>query len=218
MKGRRHVVPAPSGAATDLGITAGAAVGGVVGSIAGPVGAVAGAAIGAGVATIVDDAWQREKAAKTAHERELDDAIGVTAGTIGAGPIVGFVSPAAEIAFLRADHDALETLGQRALAELAAGDYDDVRAILAEIEARVLAHVEGEERELLPAWEKVDPKDAAALRSDHAAFRRILLELGIAGDIHAVRLERVRALLGILRSHARRENRGMYAWATARTR
>ncbi len=66
------------------GALTGAAAGGVTGSIAGPPGALAGALIGAAVGAaagaVVDSAAQAE----AAHDRELDDEIGVTKGNIGA--------------------------------------------------------------------------------------------------------------------------------------
>ena len=41
-------------------------------------------------------------------------------------------------------------------------------------------------------------------------------KLGIAGDLHLVRLERVRELAEALKKHAKHENEGLYRWAASR--
>jgi hypothetical protein len=63
---------------------AGEIAGGIVGSVAGPAGTVAGMIIGAVAGSVVGagiEAGERESAE---HEKELDDAIGVRGGNMGA--------------------------------------------------------------------------------------------------------------------------------------
>lgn len=67
------------GAAMVTGAVAGAATG----VIAGPAGAIAGGAIGTVVGIIAGSVMGRERTRADEHDRELDDAIGVTSGTIG---------------------------------------------------------------------------------------------------------------------------------------
>lgn len=68
----------------DIGACAGALTGAIVGAAAGPAGVVAGSAVGAGLGTLAGAVLDRESHQKDAHDRELDDAIGVTAGDISA--------------------------------------------------------------------------------------------------------------------------------------
>ncbi len=70
---------AVAGAAT----LSGAAAGAVIGAMAGPIGAVAGGAIGTAVGAIAGIAMEREEIRHDAHDRDLDDAIGVTSGDLG---------------------------------------------------------------------------------------------------------------------------------------
>jgi hypothetical protein len=70
---------------TAVGTAAGEVVGAVVGAGAGPVGAVAGMVIGALAGHIAASAMEEEGHRVAVHDAELDDAIGVTRGTIGRG-------------------------------------------------------------------------------------------------------------------------------------
>lgn len=116
---------------------------------------------------------------------------------------------------LRTDHEELATMTSRALAIIEEGDSDEVRALVAEIESKLGEHMEGEERDLIPRYAKAHPEDAAALLAQHASFRRLFAELAVAGDLHLVRLERVRELSEALKAHAKHENEGLYRWAAS---
>lgn len=67
-----------------LGVLAGEIAGGVVGSAAGPAGAVAGMIVGAIAGEVVGEVLQQESARTTLHDQELDAAIGVIGGDLGA--------------------------------------------------------------------------------------------------------------------------------------
>lgn len=138
-----------------------------------------------------------------------------TAG-LAAPPHGPDLEPAKAATFLRADHDELAQLAARVVAELAEGDRDDVRAIILELEERVLAHLDGEERDLLPAYADHAPEDAQVILREHAAVRKALAEMEIGTDLHLVRADAVGAFLDLLRAHAERENRGLYRWAATR--
>jgi hypothetical protein len=70
--------------ATDAAAIAGELAGAVVGSAAGPVGALAGMMIGAVAGTIVGEGLEADHRRKQSHDKELDLAIGVQGGAIGA--------------------------------------------------------------------------------------------------------------------------------------
>jgi len=80
--------------------TAGMLTGAAVGAAAGPPGIVAGAVFGAAAGTVVGAALDADSRARSQRTRELDAAIGVTAGSVGAPnlvhppPVVGAYSPA----------------------------------------------------------------------------------------------------------------------------
>lgn len=160
-----------------------------------------------------------------AHEQETppvpsrahsvaEEHIGGALGTAGTpAEILGFVRSAEAAASLRADHEALDEVAERVLAIIAEGDREDVGAAITELQVRITAHLDGEERDLLPEYARHDPQDAATLLAEHAAIRETLAELDIESDLHLVRLEAMREILRKLRAHAQRENDGLYRWA-----
>ena len=66
------------------GAAGGAIAGAALGAVAGPVGAAAGAVIGGVVGAFVAKVADEESARVSFHDNELDEAIGVTGGTLGA--------------------------------------------------------------------------------------------------------------------------------------
>lgn len=77
-KSQRHVLHEAGGAA------GGALAGAALGAIAGPAGAAAGAVIGGAVGAVVAKVADDEAERASLHDAELDEAIGVTGGDIGA--------------------------------------------------------------------------------------------------------------------------------------
>lgn len=91
---------------------AGGAAGAVAGAIGGPIGMVAGGAIGAAIGAISGATMENDEHRHDAHERELDDDIGVTKGTIGAPESVK--RPSLEVIDeARRDEEAKEMLRSR---------------------------------------------------------------------------------------------------------
>jgi hypothetical protein len=131
-------------------------------------------------------------------------------------PVSGLAEPPGFLPWLRADHDALDALTTRVLAILEEGDSEAVRALIGVIRAQLAEHMQAEERELIPRYAREHPEDAAALLDEHAAFRRLFLELGMVGDLRGTRVERMRALADALTKHAQHENGGLYRWAASR--
>jgi phage tail tape-measure protein len=77
--------PPPQGhAGTNAGAIAGELVGAVVGSAAGPAGTVAGMVVGAVLGAVTGHVLEDEGRRQSTHDGELDEAIGVTAGNLGA--------------------------------------------------------------------------------------------------------------------------------------
>ncbi|MCE9574265.1 MAG: hemerythrin domain-containing protein [Deltaproteobacteria bacterium] len=93
---------------------------------------------------------------------------------------------------------------------------DDPRSLCArwrQFEAGIEAHIDAEERLLLPAFAEAAPSEAAFLRDDHARIRQHMVQLGIEVDLHLVRVGTVRALVDELHRHAAREDGNLYQWA-----
>lgn len=211
-------VPSPDTGAPieeEVGAALGVIAGAAAGAVAGPIGMIVGASLGSVIGEAAAHTLKEEGARRSSHDKELDEAIGVTSGPMGAGHIEGFSEPAGPALFLRADHDDLEALTQKALQQLTEGDDADVGATISELQQRVLAHLDQEERDLLPRYAESAPEDAAALLREHAAFRKALADLDVATDLHLVRVGAVREMLAKLRAHAERENEGLYRWLLA---
>ena len=116
---------------------------------------------------------------------------------------------------LRTDHDALIVLTNDILAIIVEADRQKMQAAISALQALVAAHLDDEERELLPRYAKHAPEDAARIKEDHAGIRRALAELDIQTDLHLLRADAMHSLLAALQAHAAWEDAGMYRWATA---
>lgn len=68
----------------DVGTVSGAVTGAIAGVVAGPPGILVGGAVGAALGTLAGAVLDRESHEFERHDRELDDAIGVTDGDLGA--------------------------------------------------------------------------------------------------------------------------------------
>jgi hemerythrin-like domain-containing protein len=99
------------------------------------------------------------------------------------------------------------------LLEALAANAPDMRELWNELERGLLAHMEAEERFVLPAFARSNLEQAVELLRDHGRIREHLLELGIAIDLHLLRYERSADLVELLRSHGRREDQLLYQWA-----
>jgi hemerythrin superfamily protein len=114
-----------------------------------------------------------------------------------------------------ADHHArLDRLFDTLLDAMRAG-APDLRDIWSELDRGLMAHMEAEERYVLPAFARVDRDEAMALLREHGKIREQLLELGVAIDLHVIRWPRSEEFVRMLRSHAAREENLLYRWADA---
>jgi hemerythrin HHE cation binding domain-containing protein len=111
------------------------------------------------------------------------------------------------------EHAALD----RALNQIACiadgGDGDELHRAWGELEPLLLRHLAFEERELFPAVEAVHPDWTREFRRDHAEIRRLLAELGVRVDLHALRKQELDELVAALRAHAEEEDATVYRWA-----
>lgn len=111
------------------------------------------------------------------------------------------------------DHARIErTLGQ-VLAVFEANDQEGVATWWAKFDTELLAHLDAEERFLIPSLFRVNQRAARTLLEEHRHIRTRLTELGAGVDLHIVRLGSARAFIDELRAHARHEDSLLYQWA-----
>lgn len=70
-------------ATTEAAVLSGAVAGAIVGAVAGPLGALAGGAIGSAIGAMAGATLERAEHQREVHDRELDDDIGITSGSMG---------------------------------------------------------------------------------------------------------------------------------------
>jgi Hemerythrin HHE cation binding domain len=112
-------------------------------------------------------------------------------------------------AFLRRDHARIEGIHARLMDELGK-PAGAVAELWRRFEAALLDHMAVEERHLLRHFGQVRGEEAAALRAEHAEFRRTLARLGADRELHPGDLQ---GFVAALCDHARREDQLLYRWA-----
>ncbi|HUJ58244.1 MAG TPA: hemerythrin domain-containing protein [Kofleriaceae bacterium] len=115
--------------------------------------------------------------------------------------------------YMTRSHAYLRDLLRRVLEAMAANARDDVRELWNTLDHGLLAHMEAEERYVLPVFAHVDQDEARALLREHGLLRDQLLRLGVAVDLHYVRYEESREFAQLLERHAGREENLLYRWA-----
>lgn len=215
--------------AVEAATIAGAASGAVAGAIAGPAGLVIGGVVGAALGMVAGQAIEDGDIEASAHDRELDDTIGVTRGSVGAVAIARESLNALERGdesadgdsdaraghVLRRDHEKLESIFEALLDAYRSGDWTTVQAEWSVFEPALRDHIDREERLAMPAFRAVDPDEAAFLSADHARIIARLSTLGVAIDLHAVPLADAEDFIAHLREHAAREEILLYPWMDA---
>jgi len=111
------------------------------------------------------------------------------------------------------DHERLRLLFTELVGGFEEGDRDELRHTFARFERGLLAHLSAEERHLFPLFDQVEPVEAAALKREHALFRKTLDEIGVGVDLHSVKLDVAQAFVDALSAHALREDQKLYRWA-----
>ena len=154
---------------------------------------------------------------RTAREPLAGERVGITAeaapGAVGVDAELDVLAPVRVAASLRVDHDELEALAGSVVKAIAEGDHEDVGATVGILQARVLEHLDREERNLFDGYAQYAPEDARELLRDHASIRKAVAEFDVGVDLHLLRADAVEAFLVRLQAHAARENAGLYCWA-----
>lgn len=99
---------------------------------------------------------------------------------------------------------------RRLLDAFSLDDREQVRALWTEFECGLEAHMEAEERHLMPLLATLSERETRILLEEHARIRAQLAELGVGVDLHLVRLEAAQAFIDHLRQHAAHEDTLLY--------
>jgi hemerythrin-like domain-containing protein len=116
---------------------------------------------------------------------------------------------------LMGEHDKLEALFQQLLDASKADSREDVAATWTALERLLESHLAFEEQSVFPGLSRREPREVRGLLHDHREIRALLAELAVEVDLHVVRHARVKALVALLRRHAKREDALAYQWAEA---
>lgn len=111
------------------------------------------------------------------------------------------------------DHEELDELLRRLAQDADAPSPLELQATWNTLEGRLIRHMEVEERFLLPLVEASDPVEVERTRQEHARIRDLIVELGVAVDLHTVREHDILQLIQLLREHAAREESALYRLA-----
>jgi hypothetical protein len=114
---------------------------------------------------------------------------------------------------LSQDHQELAALLASLSQAAEASDRQALTATWAELEPRVIRHMEAEERYLLPLVEASHPAEVKRTLLEHAQIRDRIAELGFAVELHTVRSSDIRALIDLLLAHSKREDEDLYVLA-----
>jgi uncharacterized protein (TIGR02284 family) len=114
---------------------------------------------------------------------------------------------------LSLDHEELEASLDRLRDFSEADDIELVQGEWNELETSLLRHIDAEDMFLLPGFAADQPADAATLRAEHAQIRAELGGIGLAVDLHTLRVEQVDTFYRLVVHHVARERRTLYPWA-----
>ena len=114
---------------------------------------------------------------------------------------------------LRDDHERLEELFDELAYAVDGADSATIQRVWSRFEHALMAHLDAEERHLMPAIERGHADDVRRTRAEHESIRRLVQELGVRADIHTLRKEVADELITTLRRHADWEEETVYRWA-----
>jgi hypothetical protein len=115
---------------------------------------------------------------------------------------------------LTKDHEELEALLRCLSEDTAAPECGALQTTWCQFETRLLAHMDTEERYLLPLLETSNAVETARIRADHARIRQLVSELGVSIELHTARKPGITQLISLLRTHAEYEDRVLYDLAS----
>lgn len=111
------------------------------------------------------------------------------------------------------DHERLDALLVRLTQEAEDSDRQALQATWSDFEKRLSAHIDAEERYLLPLVESDNPSEAARTRHEHGEIRDLIADLGLAIELHTAREPDICRLVNVLRAHAKHEEAALYTLA-----
>ena len=114
---------------------------------------------------------------------------------------------------LTIDHRRLNQLFDDVLSAFREGDHADAAALWTQFETGLRNHFVFEEVRLFPQFRQEHPDAAAELAADHTRLGSMLSELSVGLDLHLTRADMVEQFIGLLRSHAAREEALLYRYA-----
>jgi hemerythrin-like domain-containing protein len=130
---------------------------------------------------------------------------------MGMGPVS---SDARSIrSLLLQEHLQLEVLFDCLLAAVEAHATAEAADLWSAFDVRLRAHLELEDRYLIPAFARDYPDDAARLLAEHDLIRASLQKLSVAFERRLKRTDSIHRFAELLRLHAAREDQMLYPWA-----
>lgn len=111
------------------------------------------------------------------------------------------------------DHETLDALLVQLAEEAEDSNRPALQATWSDFEQRLIAHIDAEERYLLPLIEADNPSEVAQTRREHGAIRDLIAELGLAIELHTARAPDICRLSDLLRAHAKHEKAALYTLA-----
>lgn len=188
---------------TETAIVAGITGGTAVGAIGGPVGAAIGAAVGATIGALAGSALTNEERRLSRHDHELDDAIGVTQGTLGRDDVAAGDDPAALAGVLQSQHRVLDAAMALAIDACRRQAWTDATAAITAVGRAFARHAVTEER----ALRRETSAEIAALDREHQELSARLEALAADISLETVDMEAVDVLRGQLERHLLHEER-----------
>jgi nucleotide-binding universal stress UspA family protein len=182
---------------------AGAASGAVAGAIGGVPGVVAGSMIGTALGMLAGEKLESSERERASRESEVAKR---------PAPTDSHGRPLRAGEAMRQDHELLDELYRDLLASYDEGQWSDVAAQWSVFEPALRMHMDAEERDVFPAFRKVDATETEELLVEHAELRERLGTLGMLLELHAVPAHDAEDLVSRLRAHAAHEAALLYPW------
>ncbi len=120
---------------------------------------------------------------------------------------------------LHGDHERFDARFETLCTICRHGDWADVDRQWGSFEKDLRAHMAFEERELFDDFAATGdgPADVVAtLKAQHTELRKLLGQLGIETQLHAIRADSIDAFVQALRLHASVESAHLYPWLEAK--
>lgn len=116
------------------------------------------------------------------------------------------------------DHREIERLLVELRDAVEGAEAPTIQQIWSAFERRLMAHLDAEDRYLLPLIESARPEASRKIREEHAQIRRQVAQLGLECDLHMVRKSKADDLINRLRRHAAWEDEQFYPFLDDLTR